>query len=206
MKTEVVYVSPLKGPQQRHPAESANAAARKLLSSRQKNWLPALPHSHGCPDRRHPSGQRRAGDAQKKPPHILVTTPESLYLLLTSPKSREEAPDGEDGPSWTKFMLWPRDKRGSHLTLSLGTPFPHSAIRRQPAIGLSATQKADGGDCGRFLVGGRCQWGTGPTPLPDHQHRPLPPARPGSGCAAERAFPPSAPTSNGGKSTSGWWS
>ena len=85
----------------------------------------------------------------RKPPHLLVTTPESLYILLTSKRGREML-------STVKTVIvdeihaLARDKRGSHLALSLerlealAGPFQR--------IGLSATQKPLS-EVARFLVG-----------------------------------------------------
>ncbi len=97
-----------------------------------------------------PSHRRAA--MTKKPPHILVTTPESLFLLLTAEKSRETLKSVKT-VIVDEIHALVRDKRGSHLALSMErlealTPTP---LQR---IGLSATQKpisrmAD------FLIGSR---------------------------------------------------
>jgi len=109
-----------------------------------------------------PSGERAA--MTRRPPHILVTTPESLYLLLTSAGGR--------GMLRTvstvivdEIHAVLRDKRGSHLSLSLerledlrrsggadGPPGSLAALRTLQRVGLSATQKPLE-DVGRFLVG-----------------------------------------------------
>ena len=54
----------------------------------------------------------------KKPPHILVTTPESLFILLTAEKSREML---RTRPTVIvdEIHAMADDKRGSHLALSL---------------------------------------------------------------------------------------
>src|SRR4029079_16833707 len=54
----------------------------------------------------------------RKAPHILVTTPESLYLVLTSPKSREILRNVRT-VIVDEIHALARDKRGSHLSLSL---------------------------------------------------------------------------------------
>ena len=76
---------------------------------------------------------------RKRPPHILVTTPESLYILLTSDGGRRMLAHGAT-VIVDEIHALARDKRGSHLALSLerlealaGAPFQR--------IGLSATQK-----------------------------------------------------------------
>jgi len=74
-----------------------------------------------------------------RPPHILVTTPESLYILLTAAKSREILRS-------IKYVILDEihavadDKRGAHLALSLER-LDHLTGRRLTRIGLSATQK-----------------------------------------------------------------
>jgi ATP-dependent Lhr-like helicase len=75
----------------------------------------------------------------KRPPHILVTTPESLYILLTAEKSRAILRDVET-VIVDEIHAVADDKRGAHLTISLERL---EALTRKPAarIGLSATQK-----------------------------------------------------------------
>lgn len=91
----------------------------------------------------------------RKPPHILVTTPESLYLLLTSVKGRERLRSVET-VIVDEIHALVRDKRGSHLALSLERL---AALCPQPLqrIGLSATQRPIE-DMANFLVGssGNC--------------------------------------------------
>ena len=106
----------------------------------------------------------------KKPPHIIVTTPESLYILLTSEGGRRML-------STTRTLIVDEihamvdDKRGSHLSLSierlealvssgyagLGPASDELEAGRKPAyplvrVGLSATQKPIE-EVARFLVG-----------------------------------------------------
>src|SRR5437879_3941924 len=85
----------------------------------------------------------------KTPPHILVTTPESLYLLLTAERSREMLR--------TARMVIVDEihavigtRRGAHLALSLER-LDHVAGRPLQRIGLSATQKPIE-DVARWLV------------------------------------------------------
>jgi len=81
--------------------------------------------------------ERRA--MQKRPPHILVTTPESLYILLTAGKSRELLRTVRT-LIVDEIHAVADDKRGTHLALSLERL---EALTAQPLtrIGLSATQK-----------------------------------------------------------------
>jgi ATP-dependent helicase Lhr and Lhr-like helicase len=86
----------------------------------------------------------------KRPPHILVTTPESLYLLLTADKSRAILRDVET-VIVDEIHAVADDKRGAHLTLSLERL---EALSHRPPvrIGLSATQKPIQG-VAHFLTG-----------------------------------------------------
>src|SRR5262249_27742545 len=77
----------------------------------------------------------------KRPPHILVTTPESLFILLTAERSREMLKTSETIIVDESHAMVD-DKRGSHLALSLAR-LDDLAIktgsRRLQRIGLSAT-------------------------------------------------------------------
>ena len=75
----------------------------------------------------------------KRPPHILVTTPESLYILLTAQKSREILKTVET-VIVDEIHAVADDKRGTHLALSLER-LEALADRPPVRIGLSATQK-----------------------------------------------------------------
>jgi ATP-dependent Lhr-like helicase len=85
----------------------------------------------------------------KRPPHILVTTPESLYILLTTDGGRRML-------STVKTVIvdeihaLARDKRGSHLALSLERL--EALTGGFQRVGLSATQKPLE-EVARFLVG-----------------------------------------------------
>jgi ATP-dependent Lhr-like helicase len=86
----------------------------------------------------------------KRPPHILVTTPESLYLMLTSPKSRETL-RGVETVIVDEIHALVRDKRGSHLAITLER-LAAQCPRKLQRIGLSATQRPMD-QIARFLVG-----------------------------------------------------
>src|SRR5207245_465332 len=87
----------------------------------------------------------------RTPPHILVTTPESLYLLLTSRSGRKLL-------TTVRTLIVDEihavvgNRRGSHLALSMERL---AALVKGPLqrIGLSATQKPIE-EVARFLVGG----------------------------------------------------
>jgi ATP-dependent Lhr-like helicase len=88
----------------------------------------------------------------KRPPHILVTTPESLYILLTADKSRAILRDVET-VIVDEIHAVADDKRGAHLTLSLERL--EVLCHRPPVrIGLSATQKPIE-EVAHFLTGNR---------------------------------------------------
>jgi ATP-dependent Lhr-like helicase len=74
-----------------------------------------------------------------RPPHILVTTPESLYILLTAARSREVLTTVES-VIVDEIHAVADDKRGAHLALSLER-LDHLTGKRLTRIGLSATQK-----------------------------------------------------------------
>ena len=75
----------------------------------------------------------------KRPPHILVTTPESLYILLTADKSRAILRDIET-VIVDEIHAVADDKRGAHLALSLER-LEALTYKAPVRIGLSATQK-----------------------------------------------------------------
>jgi ATP-dependent helicase Lhr and Lhr-like helicase len=86
----------------------------------------------------------------RSPPHILVSTPESLYLMLTASRTRELLRNVRTIIVDELHALM-RDKRGSHLALSLAR-LDALAGRRPQRIGLSATVHPID-EAARFLVG-----------------------------------------------------
>jgi ATP-dependent Lhr-like helicase len=95
-----------------------------------------------------PQSERAA--LRKRPPHILVTTPESLYVLLGSESGRVMLGSVRTVIVDEIHALLP-GKRGSHLSLSLER-LDALVGRRATRVGLSATQKPIE-DAARFLVG-----------------------------------------------------
>jgi ATP-dependent Lhr-like helicase len=86
----------------------------------------------------------------RRPPHVLVTTPESLYLLLTAERGRVLLASVET-LIVDEIHSVARDKRGAHLALSMER-LEALARRRPQRIGLSATvEPLD--EMARFLVG-----------------------------------------------------
>src|SRR6201987_1887730 len=90
----------------------------------------------------------------KRPPPILVTTPESMYILLTSERSRAVLRDVQT-VIVDEIHAVADDKRGAHLALSLER-LDALTHRRPVRIGLSATQKPIG-LVAHFLTGNRDQ-------------------------------------------------
>ncbi len=84
-----------------------------------------------------PQSQRTA--MIKRPPHILVTTPESLYILLTSESGRKMLCAAE-ALIVDEIHAILGSKRGSHLSLSIER-LQHLVQKPLVRIGLSATQR-----------------------------------------------------------------
>ena len=105
----------------------------------------------------------------RNPPNFVVTTPESLYLLLTAARSREMLRTAR----WVivdEIHAVARDKRGSHLALSLER-LEHVCEQRPLRIGLSATQRPIG-VIQRLLLGtGGSAAGAPPPVVVDVGHR-----------------------------------
>src|SRR6266702_2350020 len=148
--TQVVYISPLKA--------LSNDVQKNLDGPLAEIQQLSAARGHLCPPNR--TGVR-TGDTLpvervrmlRNPPHILVTTPESLYLLLTAGKSREHLRSVRT-VIVDEIHAVADDKRGAHLALSLErldalvcgenrlSPGQFLTGRSTPPqrIGLSATQ------------------------------------------------------------------
>src|SRR4029079_19599680 len=100
-----------------------------------------------------PAAERTA--MTKRPPHIVVTTPESLYILLTSEGGRRMLETART-LILDEIHAVVGDKRGSHLALSIERLEQHVRQHANNAsltrIGLSATQRPIE-EVARFLVG-----------------------------------------------------
>jgi ATP-dependent Lhr-like helicase len=135
-EVRVVYVSPLK-------ALSADIH-RNLAEPRREIRRLAEEMGYGSP---RITAAARSGDTPaseraamlKAPPHILVTTPESLYLLLTARRSREMLRTVRT-VIVDEIHAVLESRRGAHLALSLER-LEHVAGRRLQRIGLSATME-----------------------------------------------------------------
>src|ERR1700746_1046514 len=150
-ETQVVYVSPLKALSNdiRKNLQEPLAGIRALLGKKNGREIDVRAEVR--------TGDTTAAQRQaliKKPPHILVTTPESLYLLLTSDSGRQML-------STARTLILDEihavvdDRRGAHLALSVERLAALTKNRLQ-RIGLSATQKPIE-EVARFLVGNRSQ-------------------------------------------------
>jgi ATP-dependent Lhr-like helicase len=93
--------------------------------------------------------QRERQAMLRTPPDVLITTPESLYLMLTS-RAREFLTEAES-VIVDEIHAVAQTKRGAHLALTLER-LEEIAGRRLQRIGLSATQRPLE-EVGRFLVG-----------------------------------------------------
>src|ERR1700716_4201280 len=146
-ETQIVYVSPLKALSNdiQRNLEAPMAGIREELRRR---GLPdvdirAWVRTGDTP----PSERQRMG---RRPPHIVVTTPESLYVLLGSESGRKML-------ATTRTVIIDEihavasNKRGSHLALSLER-LSNLCGHRLQRIGLSATQNPIE-EVAHFLVG-----------------------------------------------------
>ncbi len=148
-RISVVYVSPLKA--------LANDIAKNLqaplaeiyqLAGLEGILLPTIRIAVRSGDT--PAHERQS--MVRRPPHILITTPESLYILLTAARSREFL-KSTDTLILDEIHAIAQDKRGAHLALSVER-LDALAGRRLQRIGLSATQKPIE-EVARLLVGTR---------------------------------------------------
>src|SRR5216117_159332 len=135
-ETQVVYVSPLKALSNDVQKNLAQPLA-EIRGTLEQLCLPDVEIRTLVRTGDTPQPDRQA--MTKRPPHILVTTPESLYLILTSQNARAMLRTVRT-VIVDEIHAVARDKRGSHLALSLER-LEHLAGRSLQRIGLSATQK-----------------------------------------------------------------
>ncbi len=135
-ETQVVYVSPLKALSNDVQKNLAEPLA-EIRGTLEQLCLPDVEIRTLVRTGDTPQPDRQA--MAKRPPHILVTTPESLYLILTSQNARAMLRTVRT-VIVDEIHAVARDKRGSHLALSLER-LEHLAGRSLQRIGLSATQK-----------------------------------------------------------------
>ncbi len=135
-ETQVIYVSPLKAlSNDVHRNLETPLAEIAALAEREGIRLAPIRTAVRTGDT--PVSER--AKMLKKPPHILVTTPESLFILLTAEKSREMLRSART-VIVDEIHALVDDKRGSHLALSLARLDALTGARPQ-RIGLSATVK-----------------------------------------------------------------
>ena len=153
--TQVVYVSPLKALSNDIHKNLAVPLQEISELAEKRGWtLPEIRAEVRTGDT--PASQRQK--MAKNPPHILITTPESLYILLTS-KSGRRGLKGVKTLILDEIHAVADDKRGSHLALSVERlcSLADGPITR---IGLSATQKPIE-EVARLLVGASNMSGEG---------------------------------------------
>src|SRR6059036_678850 len=159
-ETRVVYVSPLKALSNdiHKNLEEPLAGIRKAIVASEGRDVDVRAAVRTGDT---PASKRQA--LARKPPHILVTTPESLYLLLTSQSGRKLL-----GTVRTLILdeihAVVGNRRGSHLALTMErlTALVKGPLQR---IGLSATQKPIE-EVARFLVGCEVRPSSGAATLP----------------------------------------
>src|SRR5215469_6252008 len=135
-QTEILYVSPLKALGNDIQKNLEAPLAEITALAEQKGLLmPPIRTAVRTGDTLMQERQKML----RRPPHILVTTPESLYILLTAERSRAILREVKT-VIVDEIHAVADDKRGAHLTLSLERleELVGSPLMR---IGLSATQK-----------------------------------------------------------------
>ena len=154
-ETQIVYVSPLKALSNdiRCNLEAPLAGIRAALQAR---GLPDIDIRTWVRTGDTPAGERDR--MRRRPPHIVVTTPESLYILLGSESGRAMLATTRTVIVDEIHALAP-NKRGTHLALSLERLAALCGNRLQ-RVGLSATQKPIE-EVARFLVGAASDSGAG---------------------------------------------
>ncbi|WP_372341918.1 ATP-dependent helicase [Nocardia sp. CC227C] len=144
--TSVLYISPLKAlavdveRNLRAPLVGVTQTAKRLGSEPPEIRVGVRSGDTSAADRR---------SMQRTPPDILITTPESLFLMLTS--AARETLRGVHTVIVDEVHAIAGSKRGAHLALSLARL---DLLTERPAqrIGLSATVRPPA-EVGRFLVG-----------------------------------------------------
>src|SRR5437762_594906 len=142
-KTEVLYISPLRALSNDVQKNLQGPLGELAAMDPEFPEIRVLVRTGDTP-------QRERAAMLRKPPHILVTTPESLYILLTAKRGREMLRTVKT-VIVDEIHALARDKRGSHLSLSLER-LEHLVGGPLQRVGLSATQKPLS-EVGRFLVG-----------------------------------------------------
>jgi ATP-dependent helicase Lhr and Lhr-like helicase len=148
-RTSVLYVSPLKA--------LSNDVRRNLEEPLGEIKALAAELGYAAPEvrtavRTGDTTARERREATRRPPHVLVTTPESLFILLTSDSGRRALRDVRT-VIVDEIHAVAADKRGAHLALSLERLESLVSPARLQRIGLSATVRPLD-VASRLLVGG----------------------------------------------------
>src|SRR5215469_4258666 len=164
-ETQVVYVSPLKA-LSNDIQKNLEAPLAGISEALRDQGLPEIEIRTWVRTGDTPAGERER--MRRTPPHIVVTTPESLYILLGSESGRAMLATTRTVIVDEIHALAP-NKRGVHLALSLERL---AALSRYKLlrIGLSATQKPIE-TVARFLVGVGADGGSPPCRIIDSGHR-----------------------------------
>jgi ATP-dependent Lhr-like helicase len=145
-RTRVLYVSPLRALAV-DVEKNLNAPLRGIALAAERLDTPLHPPTVGMRTGDTPADERRR--LIKHPPDILITTPESLYLMLTS--QAREALRGVAAVIIDEIHAVAATKRGAHLAVTLERLEEVTASSPQ-RIGLSATQRPLD-EIARFLGG-----------------------------------------------------
>src|SRR5687768_4751023 len=143
-EVRVIYVSPLK---------ALSADIHKNLAVPRREIHAAAPVKITAAVRSSDTPQPERAAMLRTPPHILVTTPESLYLLLTAERSRQILRTARV-VIVDEIHAVLQSRRGAHLALSLER-LDHVCGRKLQRVGLSATQKPID-EVARFLTSSAC--------------------------------------------------
>jgi len=135
-KAQVVYVSPLKALAV-DIAENLERPLREIAQVAAELGLDAPALRVGVRTGDTTASERAA--MVRRPPNFVITTPESLYLLVTAARSRAMLAS-VDTVIVDEIHAVARDKRGSHLALTLER-VEHACATRPQRVGLSATQR-----------------------------------------------------------------
>ena len=159
-RTRILYISPLRAlavdveKNLRAPLQGVRLAAQRLGEDFHEPTV-ALRTGDTAPDER-----RRLA---KQPPDLLITTPESLYLMLTS--QIRETLAGVETIIIDEIHALAATKRGSHMAITLER-LEQVTDRPPQRIGLSATQRPLA-EIARFLGGyTRAEGSAAPKPRP----------------------------------------
>ncbi len=152
-RTSVLYVSPLKA--------LSNDIRRNLEEPLAELRALAVELGYPAPDvrtavRTGDTTARERREAARRPPQVLVTTPESLFILLTSESGRRALRDVRT-VIVDEIHAVAADKRGAHLALSLERLQALTAPHGLQRVGLSATVRP-------LDVASRLLVGTRPSP------------------------------------------